>query len=62
MNQMKKMILDLAEKDPDLAQRIVTSAKKATLYKNYSLNNFENAAMNPHNYRSTDGNLNVLDN
>lgn len=52
---MKRIILDLTEKDPDLADRIIASAKKNVLYKNFSLNNFENAAMNPKNYRREDG-------
>jgi hypothetical protein len=37
---MKRMIIELAERDPDLADRIISSAQKTTLYKNYSLNNF----------------------
>lgn len=40
LNQMKRMILQLAEQDADLADRIISSAQKTTLYKNYSLNNF----------------------
>jgi hypothetical protein len=55
---MKGLILGLAESDPDLASRIVTSAKKATLYKNFGLNNYEQASMNPHNYGSS-GKLNI---
>ena len=55
---MKGLILTLAEDDPDLASRIVTSAKKATLYKNFALDNYEQACMNPHNYGSS-GRLNV---
>ena len=34
------MILELTEKDPNLAGRIMSSAQKNTLYKNYTLNNF----------------------
>lgn len=55
---MKGLILTLAEDDPDLASRIVASAKKATLYKNFALNNYEQAGMNPHNYGSS-GRLNI---
>lgn len=55
---MKGLILSLAESDPDLAARIVASAKKATLYKNFALNSYEQAAMNPHNYTSS-GRLNL---
>jgi hypothetical protein len=58
---MKALILTLAESDPDLASRIVNSAKKATLYKNYALNNYETASMNPHNYRRSDGRLNIYE-
>lgn len=57
---MKALILTLADNDPDLASRIVASAKKATLYKNFALNNYDTAALNPHNYRS-DGRLNVYE-
>ena len=56
---MKKLILSIADQDEDLANRIVASAKKTTLYKNYSLNNLENSPKNPHNYRKTDGKLNA---
>ncbi len=48
----------MADSDPDLASRIVASAKKATLYKNFGLNNYEQAGMNPHNYSSS-GKLNI---
>jgi hypothetical protein len=58
LNQMKGLILSLADSDPDLASRIVASAKKATLYKNFALNNYEQASMNPHNYANS-GRLNV---
>jgi hypothetical protein len=55
---MKGLILSMADSDPDLASRIVASAKKATLYKNFGLNNYDQAAMNPHNYNSS-GKLNI---
>jgi hypothetical protein len=61
MNQMKALILTLADSDADLASRILTSAKKATLYKNFALNNYETASMNPHNYRKVDGKLKVYE-
>ena len=48
---MKKMILEMTENDPDLAARIMSSAQKSTLYKNFSLNNYETAGMNPQNMR-----------
>ena len=56
---MKGMILQLAEKEPELAERIINSAQKQVRYKNYALNNYDNAGRNPHNFRSTDGKLNL---
>ena len=55
---MKKMILTLSESDPDLAARLLSSAKKAAIYKNYTLSNYDNAAMNPRNFRPN-GTLNI---
>ncbi len=37
---MKCLILSMANSDPDLAQRMINSAKKATFYKNFALNNY----------------------
>lgn len=56
---MKKLIVTLSESDPDLAARLLSSAKKAAIYKNYTLNNYDNAALNPRNFRS-DGTLNIF--
>ena len=55
------MILQLSQKDPELAERFMTSAQKNVRFKNFALNNYENAAKNPHNYRPTDGKLNIYE-
>ena len=39
----------------------MTSAQKNVRFKNFALNNYENAAKNPHNYRPTDGKLNIYE-
>lgn len=52
------MILTLSESDPDLAARLLSSAKKAAIYKNYTLSNYDNASMNPRNFR-LNGTLNI---
>lgn len=33
-------MLELIQKDPEFAERMINSAKKSVMYKNYALNNF----------------------
>lgn len=51
--------MDLASKDKNLANRILSSANKTTMYKNYSLNRPYYGSLNPRNYRECCGVINI---